>query len=60
MGQLYEIIAIALMGIWVLLWLLEGALKIRDYYRSRGCHCDEDDGFCLSFIKLGNHKKKEE
>jgi hypothetical protein len=40
------------MLVWLVFWVLEIALKIRDNRRSRGCRQDDDSGFGLSFITI--------
>ena len=58
-------IVMALMGLWVVFWVLEIILKIRDSRFSRGCRHDDDGGFTLPFIKIGepppdNNKEQEQ
>ena len=46
-------IVMGLMGVWVLFWVLEIILKLKDGRFSKGCRHDDDDGFSLSFIRIG-------
>ena len=58
MGHTAEIIVMALMGVWALLWVLEIICKFKDSRTSKGCRHDDDGGFSLSFITIGRPSPK--